>query len=192
MGRFQMNLRTLKAAFLLLLSMSLCGGLMAADAPIYGIKLKDIDGKERTLAEFKGKVLLIVNVASECGLTPQYAGLEALHKKYKDKGFTVLGFPCNDFGEQEPGTEKEIKQFCQKRYQVTFPMFGKVKVVGAEKHALYELLTGKKAAFPGEVSWNFGKFLIGKEGKVLKRFDPDVEPDSTEITGAVENAIAAK
>ncbi len=182
----------LKATLLLFLIMTLSHNATAADEGIYGIKVKDIDGKERTLGEFKGKVLLIVNVASECGLTTQYAGLEELQKRYKDKGFTVLGFPCNDFGGQEPGTEKEIKQFCQKLYQVTFPMFEKVKAVGTEKHALYELLTGKGAAFPGEVSWNFGKFLIGKDGKVVKRFDPDMEPESAEVTGSIEKAVAAQ
>jgi glutathione peroxidase len=192
MGCFQMNSKMLKATLLLFAIMTLTSGLVAADAPIYAIKVKDIDGKARVLGEYKGKVLLIVNVASECGLTPQYAGLEQLQEKHKEKGFAVLGFPCNDFGGQEPGTANEIKLFCQKRYQVTFPLFEKLKVVGPEKHALYELLTGKNAAFPGDVSWNFGKFLIGKDGKVLQRFNPDAEPDSAEVAEAVEKALAAK
>lgn len=192
MGCFQMLRNTLKAALLFCLFSMVTMSSPAADAPFYAIKVKDIDGKERSLSDYKGKVLLIVNVASECGLTPQYAGLEALHKKYQAKGVTVLGFPCNDFGGQEPGTEKEIKEFCLKRYQVTFPMFEKVVVVGKEKHALYEFLTGKAATFPGEVSWNFGKFLISKEGKVIKRFDPDTEPEAQEVTEAIEKAIAAK
>lgn len=165
---------------------------MGAEAPIHAVKVKDIDGKEQSLGAYKGKVLLVVNVASECGLTGQYAGLEDLHKKYKQKGFAVLGFPCNDFGGQEPGTEKEIKQFCQSRYQVTFPMFAKIKVAGPEKHALYEQLTGKDSPFSGEVGWNFAKFLVGKDGKVLKRFDPDMEPDGEEITKAVQAALGAK
>jgi len=168
------------------------GALIGAEAPIHGLKVKDIDGKEQSLGAYKGKVLLVVNVATECGLTSQYAGLEDLHKKYKEKGFTVLGFPCNDFGGQEPGTEKEIKQFCRSRYQVTFPMFAKIKVAGPEKHALYEQLTGKSSSVPGEVGWNFAKFLVGKDGKVLKRFDPDTEPDSEEITKAVEAALGTK
>ncbi len=162
------------------------------DSVIKGLAAKDIDGKERSLEGYKGKVLLVVNVASECGLTGQYAGLEDLQKKYKDKGFTVLGFPCNDFGQQEPGTEKEIKEFCRSRYQVSFPMFAKVKVAGPEKHVLYERLTGKGAAFPGEVTWNFTKFLLDKNGKVMKRFAPDVEPDAEEIVKAVETALAGK
>jgi glutathione peroxidase len=170
----------------------LAGAAWCAEAPIHGLKVKDIDGKEQSLGTYKGKVLLVVNVASECGLTGQYAGLEELHKKYKEKGFAVLGFPCNDFGGQEPGTEKEIKQFCRSRYQVSFPLFAKIKVAGPEKHALYEQLTGKGSPFPGEVGWNFAKFLVGKDGKVLKRFDPDVEPDSEEIAKAVEAALGAK
>lgn len=164
---------------------------LSADGNLYGIKVMDIDGREKTLGDYKGKVLLIVNVASECGLTGQYAGLEALQQKYQSKGFMVLGFPCNDFGGQEPGSEKEIKQFCKSRYSVTFPMFSKVKVVGDGKHPLYEQLTGKSAKFPGEVGWNFGKFLIGKDGKVLQRFEPDTEPETEEVVKAVESALAA-
>lgn len=192
MGCFQIFNNSLKAALLFFVLCMTALSSSAADAPFYAIKVNDIDGQGRSLSQYKGKVLLVVNVASECGLTPQYAGLEALHKKYQSKGFTVLAFPCNDFGGQEPGTEKEIKQFCQKRYQVTFPLFEKIKVVGAEKHALYEFLTGKNAAFPGDVSWNFGKFLLSKEGKVIKRFDPDTEPEAQEVTEAIEKAIAAK
>lgn len=162
------------------------------ETPLHGIKVKDIDGKEQSLSNYKGKVLLVVNMASECGLTGQYAELEELHKKYKEKGFAVLGFPCNDFGGQEPGSEKEIKQFCQSRYQVTFPLFAKIKVAGPEKHALYEQLTGKSSPFPGEVGWNFAKFLVGRDGKILKRFEPDVEPEGEAVTKAVETALGAK
>ncbi len=175
-----------------LMTMTLANASWSAEPSLYDVKVKDIDGKEHTLGEYKGKVILVVNVASECGLTGQYAGLEGLYKKYKDQGFTVLGFPCNDFGGQEPGTEKEIKQFCNSRYQVTFPMFSKIKVAGEGKHDLYEKLTGKASPFPGEVGWNFAKFLIGKDGKVLKRFDPDMEPDGEEITKEVAAALAAK
>jgi glutathione peroxidase len=176
----------------ILLMMALANAGWGAETSLHGIRVKDIDGKERSLGEFKGKVLLVVNVASECGLTGQYAGLEELHKKYKDKGFAVLGFPCNDFGGQEPGTEKEIKQFCQSRYQVTFPMFAKIKVTGSDKHVLYDKLTGKASPFPGEVGWNFAKFLVGKDGKVLKRFEPDMEPEAEEINKEVAAALAAK
>jgi glutathione peroxidase len=163
----------------------------AADS-IYDVSLKDIDGKSTSLKAYEGKVLLIVNVASKCGYTPQYAGLEALHEKYKDKGLMVLGFPCNQFGSQEPGTNEEIKQFCSSKYQVTFPLFDKIEVNGPNRHALYVLLAGDASPFPGNIKWNFNKFLIGRDGKVLKRFESSVKPDSTELTQAVEAALAAK
>ncbi len=156
------------------------------------IPLKDINGKPASLKDYNGKVLLVVNVASKCGFTPQYEALEAMHRKYKDKGFSVLGFPCNDFGKQEPGSNEEIKQFCSSKFNVTFPMFDKLHVKGPEQHPLYAALTGKEAAFPGDVKWNFGKFLIGKDGKILKRFDSKVTPDSPEMVQAIETALAAK
>jgi len=159
---------------------------------IYDLKLKDIDGKDTTLAAYKGKVILIVNVASKCGLTPQYKGLEAAYEKYKDKGFVVLGFPCNQFNGQEPGTNEEIKQFCSSKYNVTFPMFDKLDVNGASRAPLYVMLAGKDSPFPGDIKWNFGKFLIGKDGKILKRFEPKTTPDSADITQAIEAALAAK
>lgn len=172
------------------------GLLLACAAAIAGnlqqIALKDINGKETSLKAYEGKVLLVVNVASKCGLTPQYKSLEATHRKYKDQGFSVLGFPCNDFGSQEPGTTEEIKEFCSTKYDVTFPMFDKVHVKGAERHPLYEALSGKDSPFPGDVKWNFGKFLIGRDGKILKRFEPKVAPDSPEVTQAIEAALAAK
>ena len=164
--------------------------IQAAD--ITAIPLKDIDGKDTSLAAYKGKALLVVNVASKCGNTPQYEGLEALWRKYKDAGLTVLGFPCNDFGAQEPGTNAEIKTFCSSKYEVTFPLFDKLHVKGPEQHPLYAALSGKDAAFPGDVKWNFGKFLIGRDGKVLARFEPGVKPDSKEVTDAIEKALAAK
>lgn len=161
-------------------------------APVHEIALKDIDGKATNLGAYAGKSILLVNVASKCGYTPQYKQLEAVHQKYKDKGFTVVGVPCNDFGGQEPGDAKEIKQFCSSTYNVTFPLTEKVHVKGAEQHPLYAHLTGKDAAFPGDVKWNFGKFLIGPDGKVLARWDSKVTPDSKEITDAIEKSLPAK
>jgi glutathione peroxidase len=156
---------------------------------IYDIKLKDIDGKDTSLSAYKGKVLLIVNVASHCGYTKQYAALEAIHQKYKDQGFTVLGFPCNQFGGQEPGTNEEIKQFCSSKYSVTFPLFDKIEVNGANRHPLYMELAGKDSPFAGDIKWNFSKFLVGKDGKIVKRFDSKVTPDSEEVTKAIEAAL---
>ncbi len=165
---------------------------MAMASDLQSIPLKDIDGKDTSLKAYEGKVLLVVNVASKCGLTPQYKALQELQDKYKDKGFTVLAFPCNDFGAQEPGSMEEIKTFCTNRYHVTFPIFDKLHVKGEEQHALYKSLTGKDSAFPGEVKWNFGKFLIGKDGKPLARFEPKTTPDAPEIAKAIDEALAAK
>jgi glutathione peroxidase len=159
---------------------------------IYDIPLKDIDGQPTSLEAYRGKVLLIVNVASKCGFTPQYAGLEALYQKYKDRGFTVLGFPCNQFGRQEPGTNEEIKQFCSTTYQVSFPIFDKIEVNGKNRHALYAVLAGKNSPFSGRIWWNFTKFLIGRDGKILGRFGTRVKPDSTKLVQAVESALAEK
>jgi glutathione peroxidase len=163
--------------------------VQAADT-IYSLPLKDIDGKSTSLKEYEGKVLLIVNVASKCGYTPQYTGLEALQQKFKDKGFAVLGFPCNQFGGQEPGTAEEIKQFCSSKYQVTFPLFEKIEVNGPKRHPLYLMLAGKEAPFAGDIRWNFTKFLVGRDGKVLKRFESKVKPDSADIVQAIESALA--
>jgi glutathione peroxidase len=163
----------------------------AADS-VYAIPLKDIDGQPTSLKAYKGKVMLIVNVASKCGFTPQYTGLEALQEKYKDKGFSVLGFPCNQFGSQEPGTNEEIKQFCSSKYKVTFPLFDKIEVNGSIRHQLFTALAGESSPFPGDIKWNFSKFLIGRDGKILKRFESKVKPDSAELTEAVESALAAK
>lgn len=169
----------------LLLSLLMTSLTIAADTDVSDIAIKDIDGKDTTLKAYAGKVLLIVNVASECGYTPQYAGLQALHEKMSGKGLAVLGFPCNDFGGQEPGAEAVIKNFCTENYKVTFPMFSKVSIQGEAKHPLYAAL--QSAA--GDVGWNFEKFLVGKDGKVLKRFSSDVEPDSPELTEAIEAAL---
>jgi glutathione peroxidase len=141
---------------------------------------------------YQGKVLLIVNVASKCGLTPQYKALEAIQEKYKDKGFTVLAFPCNQFAGQEPGTNEEIKQFCASKYNVTFPLYDKIDVNGARRHPLYDALAGKDSPFPGDIKWNFGKFLVGRDGKILKRFEPKTDPGAAEVTQAIEQALAAK
>jgi len=176
---------------------SLLGGLLFASmafaqTSLYDIPLKDINGKDTSLKAYQGKALLIVNVASRCGNTPQYKGLEALHQKYKDQGFAVLGFPCNQFGKQEPGSNEEIKEFCSKNYSVTFPMFDKLEVKGANQHPLYKELSGKDAPFPGDVKWNFGKFLVGRDGKIVKRIEPGVKPESPEVVTAIEGALAAK
>ena len=166
--------------------------LAATAASLTEIALKDIDGKDTSLKAYKGKVVLVVNVASKYGLTPQYDALEATHKKYEGKGFTVVGFPCNDFGSQEPGTAAEIKTFCSTKYNVTFPLMTKLHVKGSEQHPLYAALTGKEAKFPGDIEWNFGKFLIGKDGTVLKRFSPKTTPDAPEVIEAIEAALKAK
>jgi glutathione peroxidase len=166
--------------------------LAAHAESIYDLKLKDIEGKDISLGAYKGKVLLIVNVASKCGYTKQYTGLEAIQQKYQKQGFTVLGFPCNQFGGQEPGSNEEIKQFCSSKFNVTFPLFDKIDVNGDKRAPLYITLAGKDSPFPGDIKWNFNKFLIGKDGKILKRFDSGVKPDSEELTKAIEAALAAK
>jgi len=150
------------------------------------IVIRDMAGKEVKLSEFKGKVLLIVNVASRCGYTLQYEGLEAVYKKYKDKGFEILAFPCNDFGGQEPGTNEEIKQFCTLNYNVSFPLFDKIKVLGAEKSPLYAFLINNPSIEKGDIKWNFEKFLIDKNGNVKARFRSKIKPESEEITKAIE------
>ena len=159
---------------------------------IQDVPLKDINGKATSLKQYDGKVVLLVNVASKCGLTPQYEALEALQKKYEGKGFTVIGVPCNDFGAQEPGSNKEIQEFCSATYGVTFPLMDKVHVKGPEQHPLYARLTGAGAEFPGEIEWNFGKFLISRDGKVVKRFSPRTTPDAPEVIEALEKELSAK
>lgn len=156
---------------------------------IYPIVVSDIDGKELSLAEYYGEVVLIVNVASECGLTPQYSGLQALFDKYRDDGFTVLGLPCNQFGAQEPGGEEDIKDFCTLEYSVDFPMTSKIEVNGVRRHPLYDALVGEDAKFPGDITWNFEKFLIGRNGRVIKRYAPDVEPHAAELVRDIDKAL---
>lgn len=164
----------------------------AGPAALYDIPLKDIHGQPASLKTYQGKVLLIVNVASQCGATDQYRGLQALQQQQQARGFTVLGFPCNDFGAQEPGTNAEIQQFCASRYQVTFPLFDKIRIKGADAHPLYAALTGKGSPVPGDVGWNFTKFLISRDGRILKRFDSNTEPDDPEVTKAILAALSAK
>ena len=157
-----------------------------AASSVHEFSLPSIDGSPAPLSAYKGKVALIVNVASQCGYTPQYAGLEKLYEKYKDKGFVVLGFPANNFGAQEPGTNEEIKTFCTRNYNVTFPMYSKISVKGSDKAPLYKFLTDSAG---GEVKWNFTKFLVDGNGQVISRFESAVEPDSPELAGAVEKAL---
>ncbi len=185
---------------------------------IYGIPVKTIDNKEKTLKEYQGKVLLVVNVASECGLTPQYQGLESMYKKYKDQGLVVLGFPANEFGAQEPGNNEQIQQFCQTKFSIKFPMFSKIVVKGEGQHPLYKYLTDMKPEAVGrndvslftnngksfkdlleseglvsgeekDILWNFEKFLINREGDVVERFNPDIHPDNPIIINAIENQL---
>ena len=158
---------------------------------IYDIAVKDIDGKDMKFEAYRGKVLLIVNVASRCGFTGQYGGLQKLYEKYKDAGFVILGFPANNFMSQEPGSEAEIKQFCTATYGVTFPMFSKVSVKGDDQHPLYRYLTGKQTNpdFAGDISWNFNKFLLSKSGHVAARFGSRTKPEDAEISAAIEKAL---
>ena len=158
---------------------------------IYDFKAKTIDGDERSLGDYAGKALLVVNVASQCGLTPHYAGLQELYANYRDRGLVVLGFPCNQFGSQEPGTEKEVKTFCETKYGVTFPMFAKIDVNGANRHPLYAFLTEQPTQpdGPGDIVWNFAKFLIDRSGNVVARFAPPTKPVSDEVVSAIEKVL---
>jgi glutathione peroxidase len=155
---------------------------------LYDIPLHTLDGKPTSLADHRGKAVLVVNVASRCGLTPQYEGLEQLHKRYADRGFTVLGVPCNQFGGQEPGSAEEIETFCSTTYGVTFPMLEKIDVNGADRHPLYAELTlaADAEGEAGDITWNFEKFLVGADGTVAGRFRPRVLPESDEVTAAIE------
>ncbi len=157
----------------------------------YGFSIDDIDGKPVRMSEFKGKIVLLVNVASRCGFTPQYEGLQKLYETYKDRGFSVLAFPANNFGGQEPGTSAEIKAFCTSNYNVSFPIFSKISVTGQDIHPLYGYLTSVKTnpRFPGKITWNFNKFLIGKHGEILGRFDSKVKPDDPELIRTIEDSL---
>ncbi len=159
-----------------------------AELPLSGT-MKSIDGKDIDLGSYEGKVVLVVNVASRCGATPQYAGLQKLYEKYQDKGFVVLGFPANDFGAQEPGSDADIKQFCSSKYDVTFPMFSKITVKGGDKAKLYEVLT-ETSDPSGEIGWNFEKFLIAKHGSIAGRFKTRVAPNDPAVVAAIEAELA--
>lgn len=157
---------------------------------VYQFELKNIEGQEVRLNKYEGKVLLVVNTASECGFTPQYEGLQALYERYKDKGLVVLGFPANNFGGQEPGTNKEIKQFCSVNYKVSFPMFSKISVKGDNINPLFAYLTKEdNPDFTGDIKWNFEKFLISKDGKLIRRFRSPTKPQSEEIINAIDRAL---
>lgn len=163
---------------------------VAPAADLDTIPFKTIGGKEQTLADYKGKVVLIVNTASKCGLTKQYEALETIFDKYKDQGLVILAFPCNDFGNQEPGSHEEIAEFCKVKFDVSFPLMAKLHVKGKDQHPLYAKLTGDGGIFPGNVKWNFGKFLINKKGEAIARFEPRQKPDSKEVVEAIEKALA--
>jgi glutathione peroxidase len=167
--------------------------LIGADKNVFDYTLSTIDGQPAPLSAYKGKVVMLVNVASRCGFTPQYTALEAIYEKYKDRGFVIVGIPANNFGAQEPGTNQEIKTFCQSKYSVTFPMMSKVSVKGEDKTPLYQYLTDKTAnpKTGGDIQWNFTKFLVGPDGQVIARFEPKVTPDSPEVTAALESALAS-
>lgn len=156
---------------------------------LYDFDLVDIDGEVLHLHDYRGKPLLLVNVASKCGLTPQYEALEHLYREYKDDGLVVLGLPCNQFMEQEPGTENEIKEFCSTNYQVSFPMTSKIEVNGEGRHPLYQWLAGDEAKYPGDITWNFEKFLVNKQGEVVARFEPKTVPDASEVIQAIESEL---
>jgi glutathione peroxidase len=172
-----------------------CTAISSAHTPthgarsIYDFRMKDIDGHQVRLSKYRGKVLLVVNVASHCGFTPQYKALEEVYNKYKDQGFVILGFPANNFGGQEPGSDVEIKQFCTATYNVSFPMFSKISVKGEDKHPLYQWLISSSDRPKDDIEWNFTKFIVDKKGQVIYRFKSKDTPDSPEVTAAIESAL---
>jgi glutathione peroxidase len=192
-----MLLRILGISFIVL-SVGLVGFNFETNAAkpkgILDFKMKDIDGKDVKLNKYKGNVLLVVNVASKCGYTPQYEGLQAIYEKYKSQGFYVLGFPANNFGSQEPGSNTEIKEFCQSKYKVTFPMFAKISVKGADQDPLYAFLTSKETnpQFAGDISWNFNKFLIDRKGNIVARFSSKDTPQGETVAAAIEKYLKEK
>jgi glutathione peroxidase len=179
--------KTVLTLLLCLSSIALAGSAKQ----VYSYKLKTIDGDPTTLAKYQGKVLLLVNVASSCGYTPQYTALEALYEKYKDRGLVIVGIPANNFANQESGTDAEIKTFCNRKYHVTFPIMSKVSVLGPDKTPLYQYLTDKSInpTIGGDIKWNFTKFLVARDGSPIKRFEPAVTPDSPEVVSAIESAL---
>jgi glutathione peroxidase len=158
---------------------------------VYDFTLKDVGGREVKLEQFRGQVVMLVNVASKCGYTPQYDGLQKIYEQYKDRGFVILGFPANNFGAQEPGTNEEIVEFCRLNYGVKFPIFSKISVKGEDKHPLYKYLTERETnpEFGGEIKWNFNKFLIGRDGKIIARFESADKPEDAKVTAAIEQAL---
>jgi glutathione peroxidase len=181
----------MRKLILILMLCVACASLSAEPKSIYDFTMRTIDGDHVSLKSYQGKVVLLVNVASKCGFTPQYAGLEALYEKYKDRGLVIVGVPANNFMSQEPGTDEEIKKFCSNKYNVTFPMMSKVSVLGDDKTPLYVFLTGKETdpQFAGDIKWNFTKFLFDRNGNPVARFEPNVTPDSTQVTAAIESAL---
>ncbi len=178
--------------------MAVARAVSAADgdkkpASVLDFTMKDIDGKPVDLSKYKGEVLLVVNTASKCGLTPQYEGLESVYKKYKAQGFSVLAFPANQFAKQEPGTDAQIKEFCKANYDVSFPVFSKIVVKGEGIHPLYQFLTAKETdpKFSGDIGWNFAKFLVNRKGEVIARFAPQDKPEDEKVTKTIEAALAA-
>jgi glutathione peroxidase len=181
-----------RLSVLLGLVMVMAGSVFAA-SNIYDFTLPSIDGKPMPLSGFKGKVVLLVNVASRCGFTPQYTALESLYEKYKDQGFVIVGFPANNFGGQEPGSNEEIKTFCSRKYNVTFPLYSKVSVKGDDQTPLYQYLTKQTdPSIAGEIKWNFTKFLVDRNGRVVQRFESAVTPDSKDVVSAVEKQLSQK
>ncbi len=169
----------------------LCGAALYGAPSVYDFTLPSIDGANAPLAQYKGKVLLLVNVASKCGYTPQYAGLESLYEKYKDQGLVVIGFPANNFGAQEPGSNEEIKSFCTRTYHVSFPMYAKISVKGSDKAPLYQYLTEEaNPATNGEIGWNFTKFVVDRKGRVIARFESKITPEDSTLTSVIEKALS--
>jgi len=178
----------------LLLTILMCGAMaMPGGKSVYDFTINSIDGEPTPLSKFQGKVVLLVNVASRCGFTPQYSALEKVYEQYKDRGFVIVGIPANNFGGQEPGSNREIKTFCSAKYNVTFPMMAKVSVKGVDKTPLYQFLTDKSVnpTVGGEIQWNFTKFLIGPDGHAVARFEPDITPDSPQVIAGIEKELAA-
>jgi glutathione peroxidase len=177
-------------AYLVCGALLIMAGSLFAASGIYNFTLNSIDGKPAPLADYKGKVILVVNVASQCGYTPQYSALESIYEKYKDQGFVILGFPANNFGAQEPGTNEEIKTFCTRKYSVTFPIYSKISVKEPDQAPLYAYLTKETGtSIRGDIKWNFTKFLVDRNGNVVQRFEPAVTPDSKEMTSAIEKQL---
>ena len=179
---------------LLVSALAIAEGPTTKATSVLDFTVNDINGQPVNLSKYKGKVLLIVNTASKCGFTPQYEGLEKIHEKYADQGLAVLGFPCNDFGGQDPGTEEQIKTFCTTKYNVKFDMFSKVVVKGDKKTPVYDFLISKDTnpQFGGPITWNFNKFLIDREGRIVARFDKNIKPESETVTKAIEAELAKK